>query len=94
VPTVPGVFLDSSMTVFDRLPQRYGEIVYDGGACALEVLAHMLGHTTFRAMLKTYVAEHRYGVTTKADFLAAVHDAAPPGFDVNAWARGVRLRGA
>jgi len=92
VPTVPGVFLDSSMNVFDRRPERYGEIVYEGGSCALEVLAHMLGHTTFRHMLKTYVADHRYGVTTKADFLAAVRDAAPPGFDVSAWARGVRLR--
>ena len=67
-------------------------MVYNGGACALEVLAHLIGHTTFRNMLKTYVADHRYGVTTKADFLAAVRAAAPPGFDVNAWARGVRLR--
>jgi aminopeptidase N len=89
---VPGVFLDSTMNVFDRRPERYGQIVYNGGACALEVLAHLLGHTTFRSMLKTYVAEHRNGVTTKADFLAAVDAAAPAGFDVDAWARGVRLR--
>jgi hypothetical protein len=92
VPTVPGLFLDSTMNVFDRHPQRYGQVVYNGGSCALEVLAHDLGHATFRNMLKTYVADHRAGVTTKADFLAAVTAAAPPGFDVNSWARGVRLR--
>jgi len=90
--TVPGHGEYSTMNVFDRHPQRYGQIVYNGGSCALEVLAHDLGHATFRNMLKTYVADHRAGVTTKADFLAAVTAAAPPGFDVNSWARGVRLR--
>jgi hypothetical protein len=89
---VPGVFLDSSMNVFDKRPFRYGPIVYNGGACALDQLATAFSHTAFRGMLKAYVADHRYGVTTKADFLAAVRAAAPPAFDVDAWARGARLR--
>jgi aminopeptidase N len=92
VPIVAGVFLDSSMNVFDRRPDQYGRIVYNGGACALEQLARGIGHTTFRSMLKTYVADHRYGVTTKTDFLAAARAAAPSGFSVDAWARGARIR--
>ncbi len=34
--------------------------------------------TAFRALLKSYVAVHRYGITTEADFISALRAAAPP----------------
>ncbi len=92
VRVVPGVFLDSTMGVFDRRSDIYGRIVYTGGSCALEEVAEALGHETFRGLLKSYVAAHRYGVTTEADFIAALRAAAPPGFSVDAWAARARLR--
>jgi aminopeptidase N len=92
VRVVSGVFLDSSMDVFDKRSDIYGRIVYNGGACALEEAAHEIGHDEFRALLKSYVAAHRYGVTTESDFIAALRAAAPPGFSVDAWAARARLR--
>ncbi|MDX6377603.1 MAG: hypothetical protein QOE98_1906 [Gaiellaceae bacterium] len=92
VRVVPGVFLDSGMDVFDRRPDVYGRIVYTGGACALEEIADGIGHGAFRALLRSYVAAHRDGVATKADFIAALRAAAPPSFDVDAWAARARLR--
>jgi hypothetical protein len=94
VPAIAGVFLDSSMDVFDRRPNLYGRVVYNGGACALEEAADRIGHTAFRALLKSYVAAHRNGVVRASDFVAALRTAAPPGFDVDAWAARARLRPA
>ncbi len=70
----------------------YGRIIYTGGSCALEEVADAMGHTEFRALLKSYVAAHRYGITTEADFISALRAAAPPSFDVDAWAARARLR--
>ena len=58
----------------------------------LEEVAHEIGHNEFRALLKSYVAAHRYGVTSESDFIAALRAAAPPGFSVDAWATRARLR--
>jgi hypothetical protein len=92
VRVVPGVFLDSTMDLFDRRSDLYGRIIYTGGSCALEEVADALGRTEFRALLKSYVAAHRYGITTEADFISALRAAAPPSFDVDAWAARARLR--
>ena len=92
VPVIAGVFLDSTMDVFDRHPTLYGRVVYNGGACALEEAADAIGHTAFRAMLRSYVAAHRNSVVRSSDFIAALRAAAPPSFDVDAWARRARLR--
>lgn len=92
VPVVPGIFLDSSMDVFDKHRSRYGQIVYKAGACALDQIAKTIGRDEFRAILAGYIAAHRDGVVTKADFIAALRAGVPAGFDVDAWARGARLR--
>jgi hypothetical protein len=92
VRVVAGVFLDSGMDVFDRRSDLYGRIVYTDGACALEEIAHGIGRDRFRSLLRSYVAAHRGGVATKADFLSALRAAAPPSFDVDAWAARARLR--
>ena len=92
VRVVPGVFLDSTMSLFDRRSDLYGRIIYTGGACALEEAAQGIGRDRFRALLKSYVAVHRYGITTEADFISALRAAAPPGFNVDAWAARARLR--
>lgn len=92
VRVVAGVFLDSTMDLFDRRSDTYGRIVYTGGACALEEVAEAIGHERFRALLKSYVASHRYGITTEAAFIAALRAAAPPSFNVDAWATRARLR--
>jgi aminopeptidase N len=92
VRVLPGVFLDSGMDLFDRRSDIYGRTVYFGGACALEEVAHLIGHTPFRALLRSYVAAHRDGVTTEGDFISALRAAAPPSFDVDAWATRARLR--
>ncbi len=92
VRVVSGVFLDSTMDLFDRRSDLYGRIVYTGGACALEEVAAAIGHDRFRALLRSYVASHRYGITTEADFISALRAAAPPSFDVDAWAARARLR--
>jgi aminopeptidase N len=55
-------------------------------------VARAIGHTQFRALLRSYVAAHRYGVSTKSDFTSALRAAAPPSFDVDAWATRARLR--
>jgi hypothetical protein len=92
VRVVSGVFLDSTMDLFDRRSDLYGRIVYNGGACALEEVADAIGHAAFRTLLKSYVAAHRYGITTEAAFISALRAAAPPSFNVDAWAARARLR--
>ncbi len=92
VPVIAGVYLDSSMDVFDRRPSLYGRIIYTGGACALQEAADAIGHTAFRALLRGYVAAHRNGVVQSSDFISALRAAAPAGFDVDTWAARARLR--
>ena len=80
------------MDAFDRRPNLYGSVVYNGGSCALEEAADAIGHAAFRAMLRSYVAAHRNGVVRAADFISALRAGAPASFDVDAWAARARLR--
>jgi hypothetical protein len=63
----------------------YYRTVYLGGACALRSLEHDLGADAMTAFLRSYLESHRYGVTTTADFVAALRAAAPSGYDVDAY---------
>ncbi len=92
VRVVSGVFLDSGMDLFDGRSDIYGRTIYTGGSCALEEAATAMGDGEFRALLRSYVAAHRHGIVTESDFISALRAAAPPGFDVDAWAARARLR--
>ena len=66
--------LTASMAAWDRSSGRYGDIVYRGGACALRTVERGLGRERFDALLRGLVREHRDGVLTPADVVAAVGD--------------------
>ena len=84
------VRLTSTMELFDARPWLY-DAAYVGGACALADLRTGLGTTPFKDWIGAWVADHRYGVATTSDFVAAVRAAAPPGFDVDAYLRASRI---
>jgi aminopeptidase N len=65
--------------------------VYLGGACALRLLEDSIGPDAMTAFLRGYAGAHRLGVTTTADFIAALRAAAPPGFDVDAYLKRARI---
>ena len=70
--------LTASMADFARRPHDdYRRVVYIGGACALTTLEQRLGRDRFDRLLREYVEEHRDGIATTADFVAAVRAAAP-----------------
>lgn len=83
------VRLDWSMDRWNRRADDYGAI-YDGGACALEALRRGVRSERFDAILRTYVARHRHGFATAADFLAAVTEIAPD-YDLAGWLDLARL---
>jgi hypothetical protein len=83
--------LTTGMGWFDHHQAAYWRVVYADGQCALARLAQDIGRTRFLQLLRGYAAAHWFGITTTADFLDAVRAAAPPGYDVDAWARLVRL---
>jgi hypothetical protein len=72
----------------------YYREVYLGGTCALRSLEHDLGSDAMTAFLRSYVAAHRWGVVTTADFVAALRAAAPPGYDVDAFLRRALITGS
>src|SRR3954471_791989 len=76
-PPEGGVPLDSTM---GRLtagpPNRYLRVVYIGGACLLRALQRELGDARFDATLRRVVGEHRDGVVTTPELVAAFHQAA------------------
>jgi hypothetical protein len=84
------VDLTASMRFFDHHVATYWRVVYADGQCALTRLAHDLGRDRFLALLHAYVAAHWFGLTTTADFLDALRAGAPD-YDVDGWARLVRL---
>jgi aminopeptidase N len=69
----------------------YFRTIYLGGTCALRSLEADLGADWMLAFLRSYADGHRYGVTSTADFVAAVRAAAPPGYDVDAFLRRARI---
>lgn len=80
--------LTASMKVFERDRGRhYRRVVYVGGMCALSMLERRIGRARFDRMLRELVAEHRDGIVTTADFVAAVRAATPAGSDAGALLR-------
>ncbi|WP_369382434.1 M1 family aminopeptidase [Streptomyces sp. cg36] len=66
-------------------PAGWTSVVYRAGSCALHDLERELGTPVMERMLRTYAADHWYGVSTDADFLRAARTAA--GRDLTAfWA--------
>ncbi len=53
-------------TAFD---QMFGRVTFFKGALVLHMLRHVLGDATFFRVLRAYIAEHRYGTVTTADFV-------------------------
>jgi hypothetical protein len=70
----------------------YYRTVYLGGACALRSLERDLGPSRMTAFLRSYLEAHRYGVTTTADFVAALRAAAPTGYDADAFLRRAEIQ--
>ena len=66
--------LTASMAAWDRRSDRYSDIVYRGGACALRTVERGLGRGRFDAFLRGLVRDHRDGVLTSEDVVAAVGD--------------------
>lgn len=69
---------------------EYDDVIYGGGACALERLRRDIGTNAFRAVLRREVTDFRGRVARTSDFLDEVRKVAP-GYDVDAWARLVGL---
>jgi hypothetical protein len=81
--------VSGSMAYFSQHPAIYGLVVYRQGACALADLRQRLGGERFDAMLRAYADAHRFGLSTTADFVAAVDAAAAqaPAIDLGSfWA--------
>jgi hypothetical protein len=72
-------------------PNPYYRTVYLGGTCALRSLEGDLGFGAMTSFLRSYAGAHRFGVTTTADFVAALRAAAPPGYDVDAYLKRARI---
>lgn len=66
--------LTASMATWDRRSGRYSEVVYGGGACALRTVERGLGRERFDALVRGLVRDHRDGVLTPDDVVAAVGD--------------------
>jgi peptidase M1-like protein len=80
--------LTASMRVFGHHHGRdYARVVYGGGACALRTLQRGFGRARFDRLLRALVRDHRDGIVTTADFVAAARAAAPPGRDADALLR-------
>lgn len=80
--------LTASMKAFGRRDgSDYRRVVYAGGMCALSLLERRLGRARFDRLLRGVVAQHRDGILTTADFVAAVRAAAPARVDVDALLR-------
>lgn len=69
--------LSWTLAEFARHPDRIYQAVYDGGACAFEGIARSVGAARFDAMLREWVALHRWGQVTTADWLTFLGDRVP-----------------
>lgn len=83
--------LTASMKRWGRSPGAYYPEVYLGGTCALRSLEHDLGPGAMTSFLRSYVQAHRWGVVTTADFVDALRDFAPTGYDVDGFLRRARI---
>jgi hypothetical protein len=82
--------LDDTMAVWERSPLAYGDVVYLGGACALERLEGDIGRSRATAFFRLLQTRFRFGVMRKSDVLDAIHEVAPS-YDVAAWMRLAHL---
>jgi hypothetical protein len=82
--------LDDTMQVWNRSPGAYGDVVYLGGACALERLERDIGRSRTTAFFRLLQTRFRFGVMRKSDVLDAIHEVAP-GYDVSGWVRLAHL---
>jgi aminopeptidase N len=81
------------MARFDKAPPRlYSRSIYVAGACALTRLERGIGRTRMGRFLRKLILDHRYGVLTTDEFVAALRRAAPESFDVDRWLRRSRIR--
>jgi hypothetical protein len=78
------------MALFDRSPVAFGEVVYAGGACALERLERDIGRARMTAFLRLLQSRFRFGVMRTSDVLDAIHHVAPR-YGVRRWARLAHL---
>jgi aminopeptidase N len=91
LPNPPRAPLTATMRTFSRSTNIYAEVAYVGGACTLTTLAGELGRERFDRMIRGLVDTYRWGVITTADFIRALREAAPSGFDVDAFLREARI---
>jgi len=83
--------LDSSMALFDRLPEpAIGDVIYAAGSCVLQRLERDLGRARMTAFFRLLQTRFRFGVMRTSDVLDAIREVAP-GFDVAAWTRLAHL---
>ena len=67
-------------------PGFYLRVLEEGVVQAGDEVVHIaIGPEAMTSFLRGYVGAHRLGVTTTADFIAALRSAAPAGFDVDAF---------
>jgi hypothetical protein len=76
--------LDSSMAVWDRSPAAYPDVVYLGGACALERLEKDIGRTRMTTFFRLLQSRFRFRVMRTSDVVDAIRAIAPE-YDVAAW---------
>jgi aminopeptidase N len=78
--------LDSSMGVWDANPEAYPDVVYLGGACALDRLESDIGRTRMTAFFQLLQKRFRFGVMRTSDVVDAIRTVAPS-YDVAGWIR-------
>jgi hypothetical protein len=61
--------LARGLRYYAKHPRLYVPIIYEGGACALDALAEMLGRDRFLALVRAEVEQHRNGVIDTAGFM-------------------------
>ncbi|MED7953075.1 M1 family metallopeptidase [Streptomyces sp. BE303] len=67
--------ITNGMAYWDDHPARYGEVVYGYGGCALHDLRRLIGAGAMADLLRGYVREHWYGVSSTPAFKAAAQAA-------------------
>ncbi|MET8826253.1 M1 family metallopeptidase [Streptomyces sp. NPDC004610] len=73
--STPQERITNGMAYWDEHPDRYEDVVYDYGACALHDLRRTIGADAMTRLLRDYVRAHRYGVSTTSAFKAAAQAA-------------------
>jgi len=83
--------LDSSMALFDRIPEpAIGEVIYAAGSYALQRLERDIGRARMTAFLRLLQTRFRFGVMRTSDVLEAIREVAP-GYDLTRWQRLAHL---